>query len=199
MDLVTTKCGVATAFIGRRAAENVLHAIRYAGEVGRPINAHVTINFATLGIGDDAAGAVFRDLQARLSRWWRYERAKGRDLGPLLGVHSHANPAGSRHVHWMTHLPASIRGEFEAKTARMLRKITGVDDLKDALHVGDVETPGSLAKYILKGIDPAYAGYLHIKPANEGIVSGRRTGASRAISRAARKAAGWKRKKSERR
>ena len=48
---------------------------------------------------------------------------------------------------------------------------------------------------ILKGIDPAYGRYLHIRPANEGIVTGRRTGASRAIGRAARKAAGWKRKK----
>lgn len=98
----------------------------------------------------------------------------------------------------MTHLPAGIRGEFVTKTARLLRKIVGVDDLKDALHVGDVETPGSLAKYILKGIDPEYAAYLHIKPANEGFVSGRRTGASRAIGRAARKAAGWQRKKARR-
>lgn len=188
-----TKYG--TEWIGRRAAENVLHAIRYADEVGRRFNAHVTINFATIGIEEERAGAIFRELQARLSRWWRYERSKGRDLGPLLGVHSHANPAGSRHVHWMTHLPEGIWTAFGAKVAHLLRKLTGVDDLKDALHIGRVETPGSLAKYILKGIDPAYGRYLHIRPANEGIVTGRRTGASRAIGRAARKAAGWKRKK----
>lgn len=191
-----TKYG--TAHIGRNQAENVLHGIRYATETGRPINAHVTISFVALGIHDDRAGAIFRELQARLSRWWRYERSKGRDLGPLIGMHSHANPAGSRHVHWLLHLPGEIEAEFVAKAARLLKKLVGVVDLKDALHVGSVSTPGTLAKYILRGIDPSYADYLHIAPANEGTVTGRRTGVSRAIGRAARRAAGWKRKRSRR-
>ena len=187
-----------TGHIGRRAAENVLHAIRYAAEIGQPINTHVTISFHELGVDDDCAGSMFRELQAKMARAWRYELSKGRVTGKLIGVHSHANPAGSRHVHWLTHLPPHMVTAFTERAAKFLRKITRVENLKDALDVRGVEAPGSLAKYILRGIDPAYGDYLHIKPVNEGFVSGRRTGASRMIGRSARKAAGWQRKKTRR-
>ena len=196
---VATKCG--TLYVGRRAAENALHAVRYAGEAGRPMNTHVTINFTTLGIDDDAAGTLFRDLQARVSRWWRDQRVrKGRDIGALLGFHTHANPAGSRHVHWLTHVPAEIAGDFAATVQKRLRKLAGRDDLGDALDIRPVGGPGGVAKYILRGIDPAYAGYLHIEPAHEGLVAGcRRSGVSKAAGRSARKAAGWVRRKRARR
>lgn len=190
---MATKCG--TASIGRRAAENALHAIRYAGQTGRAINAHITISFIALGIHDDEAGAVFRKLQISLSRWWRYQRKdKGREIGPPVGVYAHANPAGSRHVHWLMHIPADIRTDFIAALNKRLCKISGLDDIGDALHVQDVDRPGGLAKYAFRGIDPAYADYLHIRPQNEGTVSCRRTGTSRAIGKAARKGAGWNRK-----
>ena len=186
----------ATGHIGRRAAENALHGIRFAAEQGRPLNTQVTISFIELGIDDTEAGTIFQAFQGRVGRWWAYQRDdKGRDLGPLMGVHSHANPAGSRHVDWLTHVPPEALPDFRAVLKNRLQKLTGRIDLGDALHIQTIDTPGSLAKYIFRGIDPAYAAYLHIEAANEGLVSGRRTGASRAISRAARRRAGWVRKK----
>jgi hypothetical protein len=191
---VTTKYG--THSIGRRAAENALHAIRYAGLTGRPINTHVTISFIALGIHDDEAGAVFRKLQISLARWWRYQRKdKGREIGAPVGVYAHANPAGSRHVHWLLHLPEDIRDDFIAAVNKRLCKIAGLDDIGDALHVQEVDRPGGIAKYVLRGIDPAYAEYLHIRAANEGTVACRRTGTTRIIGKAARKSAGWNRRK----
>lgn len=191
---VTTKYG--THSIGRRAAENALHAIRYAGLTGRPVNAHVTISFIALGIHDDKAGDVFRKLQISLARWWRYQRKdKGRDIGPSVGIYAHANPAGSRHVHWLLHLPDEIRSDFIGAVEKRLRKLAGLDDIGDALHVQEVDRPGGIAKYVLRGIEPAYADYLHIRASNEGIVSCRRTGTSRFIGKAARKLAGWNRRK----
>lgn len=165
------------------------------GLSGRPINMRLTISFIALGIHDDEAGMMFRDLQARVNRWWRYERSKGRPIGAFAGVHSHANPGGSRHVDWLAHIPETIAQQFPAKVAVFLSKITGASDLGDALWIARVDTPGSLAKYVLRGIDPAYGDYLRIQPANEGIVSGRRTGANRCIGKTARKRAGWSRKR----
>lgn len=182
-----------TLHIGRKSAENVLHAIRFARDSGRPVNTHVTISFNALGVSEKDAGSVFQDLRERVGRWWRNQRGKGRDIGSLAAVHSHANPAGSRHVHWLVHVPAELDREFRVVVAHRLRKITGRADLGDALHFVTADTPGSIAKYILRGIDPQYADYLHIHAASEGLVSCRRTGASRAIGPVARQSSGWKR------
>jgi hypothetical protein len=97
----------------------VLHAIRFARDSGRPINTHVTVSFAALGIEDAAAGPLFQDLQSRLARWWRYKRATGLVSGALLGVHSHANPAGSRHVHWLA--AATLRLDRWEAGARLMQ------------------------------------------------------------------------------
>ncbi len=195
---VTTNSG--GLYVGRRACENALHAVRYVGEAGRPMNTHVTISFDTVGIDPDVAGRDFADLQARVTRWWRDQRQrKGRDIGELLGFHCHSNPAGSRHVHWVLHVPPTIAADFANAVKDRLQKISGRVDLEDGLHIGPVYTPGSLAKYVLRGIEPEYADYLHIEAANEGLVAGcRRTGVSRAASKAARRRAGWVRKKRQR-
>jgi hypothetical protein len=184
-------------YVGRRACENALHAVRYVGEVGRPMNTHVTVSFHPLGIDDESAGRAFSDLQARVTRWWRDQRQrKGRGIGDLQGFHCHSNPAGSRHVHWVLHVPLDITGEFANVVRNRLQKIAGRIDLRDGLQIGPVNTPGSLAKYVLRGVEPEYADYLHIKVANEGIVAGcRRTGVSRAASKSARKRVGWTRKR----
>lgn len=196
-----TKYGpLQTLHIGRRAAENALHAVRYARDAGRPINTHVTISFAALSLDDDQAADLFRHLQARIGRWWRDQRTrKQRPVGDLYGFHSHANPAGSRHVHWLLHVPSEVAEEFARVLRNRLVKLTDEANLDEALHIGPVTTPGSLAKYVLRGIEPAYGGYLHIDAANEWLVSGcRRTGVSRAASKAARTRAGWKRTRSAR-
>ena len=192
---MTTKSG--TLHVGVAACENAFHAVRFASEAGAPMNTHVTVSFIPLEVPDEEAGAVFADLQARVTRWWRDQRQrKGLQIGPICGFHCHSNPAGSRHVHWVLHVPAEIRAEFANIVANRLRKIIGRIDLKDGLHIGPVPTPGTLAKYVLRGVRPDFASYFHLEPANEGLVSGcRRTGVSRAASRAARKQAGWRRKK----
>lgn len=192
---MATKCG--TLHVGLAACENALHAVRFTAEAGRTMNTHVTISFVALGVPEDDAGPIFADLQARITRWWRDQRQrKGRDIGPVQGFHCHSNPAGSRHVHWVLHVPSEIKAAFNLILANRLQKILARTDLGDGLHIGPVQTAGTLAKYVLRGIQPDYASYLHIEAASEGLVAGcRRTGVSRGASRAARKQAGWVRKK----
>ena len=89
------------------------------------------------------------------------------------------------------------RAELEREVTKRVKKRAGLDDLGTALHFihdDQVEAPGTLAKYILKGLDPAFGRYYHMKTEDMGWVTGRRTGASRSLGRAAREAAGWDRK-----
>lgn len=196
---MATKSG--TLYVGRRACENALHAVRFSADSGRPINTHITLSFTALGVHDDVAGELFSMLQARVARWWRDQRdRKGRDIGPVLGFHCHANPAGSRHVHWALHVPDEIADQLAATVRRRLCKLLGRVDLGDGLHIGPIHTAGTFAKYALRGVQPEYGDYLHIRPANEGLVANcRRSGVSRAASKAARKSSGWVRRRRRRR
>ena len=190
---MATKYG--SSHIGRRPAENALHAIRFATAVDRPINLSVCINFETLGVSEDQAGKMFRVLRTNIVRWWKYQRVgKGRDVGEVFDYHAHANPCGSRHVHWQINVPDFLEQEFREAVESRLRSQIQRSDLGDALHFKPIPKPGSHALYVLRGIEPDYADYLHIRAANEGTVTGRRTGVSRAVSKAARKRAGWQRK-----
>lgn len=196
---MTTKqeSGVGTWQIGRNQAERILHAVRYATERGRPINAHVSLNFHRLGIAEDAAVGVFRNLRARFARSWRYRDRTGASLGTLDDVHVHENPLGKRNVHWALHIPKGRWHWAKNLIEHLLLKVLGVDDVGDALVIEPAHGPGGLAKYLLKGVEPAYAQYFHISaPSPQGFISGRgRTGASRSIGKAARDKAGWKRKR----
>lgn len=183
--------------IGRNQAERVLHAVRYATDRGRPLNAHVALNFHRLGIEEDAATKIFRVLRAKFARSWRYRDSIGAGLGTLDDIHVHENPFGKRNVHWALHIPDERWTWATDLIDRILRKMLRLDDLGDALLIEPAHGPGGLAKYLLKGVEPAYAHYFHISnPAPQGFISGRgRTGASRSIGKAARDKAGWKRKR----
>lgn len=191
-----TKYGAGTTYyIGPKAASNVFHAARFATERGEPLNTMITIDFDAIGVDDDQAGYVFKEVRARVTRWHSYQRKKGVPMGRLPSIHAHANPAGRRHVHWVVHVAPAIAPTFSTVVADRLCKIIGqVELVPEAVKITSVYAPGGLTKYILKGINPAYADHFHMKAANEGVVFGRRTGVSRAISKAARLADGWKRK-----
>lgn len=191
-----TKCGaLRTGHVARRSAENVLHSIRFARDLNQPFNRFVTIDFSSLGIEEEAAGPLFIKLRQCVSRWWRYERKKNPALPELFHNYCHANPAGRRHVHWLLSVPDDMTAAFDKTVEDRLLKLTQLDALGDALHMQKATAPGNAGKYMMKGIDPMFAGYLHIQHVDEGVVTGRRTGVSRNIGRTARSRAGWQRRR----
>lgn len=192
-----TKYGT-TAKIGRRQAEGAFHAVRYANDNGRAFNLLITINFSDLGISPDEAGAFFRILRQRVTRWWTYERKKSRPFGAFdaLAVHEHPE-GGPRHVHWFVRAPEGARLELEAIVCNRLQKLTRLDCLGDAIDFTDVTHPGGMAKYVLKGVDPAFADYFHMDAIDQGEIIGRRIFVSRSVGRSARENAGWKRKRTK--
>lgn len=189
---MATKWG--TRGIGPRQAARAFHAVRFANDNGRALNLLITVDFTSLGIETEEAGRFFQRLWQRVGRWWAYQRGKGRPFGPFdcYAVHEHPEQ-GPRHVHWFVRAPDGARAELERIVRNRLEKMTGLACLGRALHFRDVEKPGGVAKYTLKGIQPAYAEHFHMKASDQGFIHGRRLAISRSIGVAARMNAGWKR------
>ena len=191
---MTTKWGTAT--IGPKQAARAFHAVRFANDNGLPLNLMVTIDFTSLGIDADQAGAFFRDTWGRFSRWYAYQRGKGRSFGSFDAYAVHEHPEeGPRHVHWVMRVPDGAREEIERIIRLRVEKLTGLACLGRAIDFLDVTRPGGIAKYTLKGIQPAFADHFHMVASDQGVVSGRRITISRSIGYAARQRAGWTRRK----
>lgn len=190
---MATKWG--TQGIGPKQAARAFHAVRFANDNGRPLNLLITIDFTSLGVSETEAGALFRSIWARIGRWWAYQRKKGRSFGPFdcYAVHEHPDQ-GPRHVHWFVRAPEGSRAELERVVRARVEKVTGFACLGRAIHFLDVERPGGVAKYTLKGIQPAYAAHFHMNASDQGFVHGRRIAISRSIGHTARVKAGWRRK-----
>lgn len=192
---MTTKTG--TVAIGAKQGAGAFYAVRFANESGRSLNLHVTIDFSSLGIDPDAAAGLFREVWQRFTRWYAYQRdQKGRDFGPFDAYAVHEHPEnGPRHVHWVMRAPEGTRAEIERVIRSRIEKLTDFACLGRAIHFQEVGAAGQLAKYTMKGMQPAAARLYHVRPSNQGFISGRRLTVSRSIGHAARKHAGWKRKR----
>lgn len=184
-----------TRSIGPKQAARAFHAVRFANDNGRPLNLLITIDFSSLGVDAERAGSFFQRLWQRVARWWTYQRRdKGRPFGPFdcFAVHEHPEQ-GPRHVHWFVRVPDGVRAELERIVRSRLEKLTGLACLGRAVHFLDVEKPGGVAKYTLKGVHPGYAAHFHMEASDQGFVHGRRLAISRSIGASARAKAGWKR------
>lgn len=191
---MATKYG--TRGIGPKQAARAFHAVRFANDSGRALNLFITVDFSSLGVAPEKAGAFFQRLWQRVGRWWAYQREKGRPFGPFdcYAVHEHPGE-GPRHVHWFVRAPDGARAELERTVRSRLEKLTGLACLGRAVHFLDVAKAGGVAKYTLKGVQPAYADHFHIQASDQGFIHGRRLAISRSIGAAARKRAGWTRKR----
>lgn len=188
-----------TPGIGPKQAARAFHAVRFATEQGRQLNLLITIDFTTLGIAEERVSETFRNVWARVSRWWAYQRSKGKAFGPFDCYAVHENPPGGpRHVHWFVRAPLGDHDALCATVRSRLEKLTGLDCLGKALHFLKVDKPGGMAKYTLKGINPAYADHFHMTASDQGFVQGRRLTVSRSIGAAARNRAGWTRRRAPR-
>ena len=92
-------------------------------------------------------------------------------------------------------VPDGARAEVERIIRQRIEKLSGFACLGRAVHFMDVERPGGIAKYTLKGINPIFAAHFHMEASDQGEVNGRRITVSRSIGYAARDRAGWKRRR----
>src|SRR5262245_28233422 len=67
----------ATKRITPRQAENMMAALRFAGEIGTPLNAHATIHWVGTGAGDDPDGSRFAKVREGFDKWLRRQGIPG--------------------------------------------------------------------------------------------------------------------------
>ncbi|MBM9593990.1 hypothetical protein [Roseitranquillus sediminis] len=182
-----------TRHIGRKASSNILHAIDFAKFIDHPLNLYVVIR---LGETEDPA-LVFQKIHHKCRVWLqRRLQQLGREVLPPLYAFSLENPTQCRpHVNWMVHIPAELHREFQQKLTQWVRKASGSEPGLRDIHISPVDpyTDKRLGNYIVKGTDPRYVDHLHLTKVAclQGLVRGRRASPSRALSRAARAAAGF--------
>jgi hypothetical protein len=118
-------CFGRTHHIGWRQARNFLEAIHDAEirlvERGRPLNTFATINFGHIACSPTLVSTIFEKLRDNhFVRWLRY----GTSEFPYY-VWVIENSGGNTHVHWVLHLPKSLRTAFDTKLGEWLARVAG--------------------------------------------------------------------------
>jgi hypothetical protein len=181
-------------FIRRKPASNLHHATKYAAKIGCPLNTFVTINFAELGIDEKDVSSQFQKMVGqRFAPWLRRTAANNNGIRPTY-VWSLEAASKRPAVHWMLHLPKSLISIFNKKLDRWVSQISSGDVSPQAIKTEKVNNDVGLKRYLLKGTDPQYAVCIGIRPTDQGIVIGKRSGFSRNLGPVARKAGGYKSK-----
>jgi hypothetical protein len=197
--------GQQTLYVGQKAAQTNYYADMQAARIGLPINLRMTLNFSLLGVSPDVATSVFRRMRStRFTKWVTRPR---QGCGPAAAPTDYYGFENRRdniaylkigpdlphnvHVHWSAHVPLRRQGDFEAVLRGWVAEITKTEDWpENALKIEQL-TFGKPATYINKGALPATAeryGVAKDKIREQGLIIGKRTGTSRNIGPARRRA-----------
>lgn len=179
-----------STFVNKRQFDQLDHSIRFAGEIGLPLNTMATIQFgATSCEAEDVGPAIRRLIRGYFTPWLRPTRAYPIDHRPAAwfyvveNVHEHAHHPHGTHVHWVLHIPEGRRAAFEAKLPHWVCRVAGhVFDEAVVIDVRDADTPRGTARYFGKGLKPHDAKRRAIRPFAQGLVHGRRLSISEAIN-----------------
>jgi hypothetical protein len=184
-----------TRHINRRPGVNIHHATRYSDVVGLPLNRFVTVNFTLTECSPDRASHTFRKLLTqRFAPWLRRTASNADGVRP---TYVWTLEAGGKQLaaHWLVHVPNGLHRAFERKLAEWLRSLTGAAPENRAVNVRSVTNLIGARRYLLKGIDPAWANHLRIRHVDQGIVIGKRSGFSRNLGPCARTRGGYRPKR----
>lgn len=167
--------------------------MRFAARTGRPLNQLVTINFAHAGCPALLVSLRFgRLLAQRFGRWLR-RATNGRGAPTYVWVVE--APGGRAHVHWAVHVPPALAADFRSRLPRWVADAAAIEVAAlepAAIDHRPVDNAIGLKRYLLKGMDPYFAGRWQIRAVPQGLVIGRRVGVSRTLARGARRAGGYR-------
>ena len=168
-----------------------IRAFDFGDNIGTPPNLYVVINLRERP--EAATAAIFQRIRHKYCDWLNYQRKLGHAVPPPAYVFTFENTGCVPHVNWVLHVPNGFRAEFERKLPRWVRKAQGACGPFDVRCEPVTHTPKSLAKYIVKGTDPAFVSHFYLSEvhAPQGTVYGKRAGVSPALGATARKQAGF--------
>lgn len=195
----------ATLYVGAKAAQTNYYADMHAARIGFRINVRVTINFTLLGVAPQDATFLFKKMRSsRFTKWVSRPRKGCGTAAPPTDYHGFENRRGDEvyrqigpglphniHTHWSMHIPNKRHNDFTAELHRWVDEMAGTRDWPaNALKIEDL-TFGQPAKYLNKGAKRDVAlryGATPDKICEQGMIIGRRTGTSRNIGPARRRA-----------
>lgn len=181
-----------TVQIGRKPAANIHHATRLADRIGCPLNQFVTINFSkTTCLSEDATGAFRNLLSDWFARWLRRHPRNRKDHRPTY-VYTFEAAGGQIAVHWLVYIPRGLIREFWRLLPEWVTVTAGTITSPTAIKHRRIYRVVGAKRYILKGMDPHFARLWKIRPSPQGSIVGRRSGFSRNLGPAARRAAGYR-------
>jgi len=177
--------------INRVPAVNIHHATRFAQRNDLPLNTMVTVNFTEL----DAAGQasrLFRLLLAqRFAPWLRRSAPLKKRPAPTY-IWTLENTAATTAAHWLVHIPKGVGRIFAEKLSDWVESLSGSKPQGRTIQIKRVYNLIGARRYVLKGVNPAWASHLGVRPSDQGVINGKRSGFSRNLGPAARKAGGYK-------
>lgn len=169
-------------YLPHRAAANVTRAREFADALGRSLNTMVSINYGLTDCRPEDMSASFERLRDNYFGPWFRRTLRGplepAERGPPTYVWVAEGRPGHHNVHWMVHVPAALRSEFDRRLPEWLAKTAGAP-LKGALHVQTARTPAGAIDYMLKGLHPRHAKRFNIDHDYQGEVTGKRCGVSK--------------------
>ena len=173
-----------TEFISKRQTTNLMAAFEFADAIGLPLSVSVDIAWIFFsGNADDRTR--FARCQQRLSKWairqgFRLAMVWTREVGTN----------GSPHTHILLHVPPILihDGTFQRALESSLEPEGGPIHEK-AILIQSAYRPLGKLLYNLKGTDPKHASDFSIRPAYQGILSGKRAGFTQNLGPGARRKA----------
>jgi hypothetical protein len=181
-------------------AAGVIAAIQASGNIGLPLNRHLTLHWGCYGISDADAGKATGDFLKLAGQFLRSKRQ------PFAFVYVRENDDGDGskgpHTHFLLHVPPTIAARFVTMQRRWLRIVTGKAYRRNAMRtarigrsiIAAIIAPALyeanlavVAHYVLKAAEPYAVQALGLAHAPEyGRVIGKRAGWSENIGAAAR-------------
>ena len=171
-------------WIAEKQGSNLCEAWRFCEDQGFPLNIAGTVHFALDGMGGN-----YQDKRKKLMELMRKHSLRpkgfpGATTYACIWVLENSKTGKDAHLHFAVHYPQEI-GFLRAFLGPVL---AGID--RRVLHLDPIRDDGWL-RYMLKGCHPSLYDHFLIEEHHretQGVIHGKRCGASRAIDSAARKA-----------
>lgn len=179
-----------TRHINRVPAVNIHHATRFAQRRDLPLNTFVTVNFSELDAGSTASKMLRKLLAQRFAPWLR-RSVPIRSRPEPTYVWTLENTSATVAAHLLVHIPKGVSKVFRAKLLDWLEGLSGVRPPPRAVQIKRVYNLVGARRYVLKGINPAWAAHLGVRPSDQGVINGKRSGFSRNLGPTARRAGGY--------
>jgi hypothetical protein len=107
-------------------ASNMMAAVRFARDIGTPLNAHATIHWVGTGAGDDPDGQRFARVREGFDKWLMRRGISGGLTAIWVRERLSGGSAEVVHCHMLFHLAHPfVRGRKRVEVERALERLIG--------------------------------------------------------------------------